>query len=123
MTQGLEVRQIKLVNGDEILTEVIAEDYDSILIRNPLKIYKEKIIFSGKAREANFFSPWMTFGNDMDFAIARSNILAEAIVNELVVEHYTMLTQAEDNNEVTIGDVNVTEDTNTDDGSNGPVYH
>jgi hypothetical protein len=34
-----------------------------------------------------------------------------------------MLTQAEDNNEVTIGDVNVTEDTNTDDGSNGPVYH
>ena len=33
-----DIRQIKLCNGEENLTEVVGEDRTEILIRNPLRV-------------------------------------------------------------------------------------
>ena len=37
-----DIRQIKLISGDEILAEVLGEDAGEYLICNPLKVFKEK---------------------------------------------------------------------------------
>ena len=50
-----DIRQIKFITGEEILTEVVGEDRDELLIRNPLKVHRERMQLGSIAREANMF--------------------------------------------------------------------
>lgn len=126
-----DIRQIKLVTGEEILAEITGEDDGEFLIRNPLKVHKEKFVVGGQAREANMFTKWMSFAENDEFVLAKYHIMMEAIVNDAVADYYnTMMAQPED--EVTIG--HMADDTSTDDAPDAispilmddgdtPTYH
>jgi hypothetical protein len=96
-----DIRQIKLVSGEEILTEVVGEDGDEFLIANPLRVNKEKYSSNGVQREANFFSRWMGFADNQEFIIRKTHIITEAIVNDNVAEYYNkMMENVEQDDEV-----------------------
>jgi len=86
-----DIRQLKLTNGEEILTEVVGEDREEVLIRGPLKVYRERIELGTIAREANMFTRWMGFCDEDEHIIAKSNILAMALVNDAVAMYYTKM--------------------------------
>ena len=100
-----DIRQIKLVTGDEILTEVIGEDRIEFLIRNPLKVFKEKFVQKGVPREANFFTRWMSFADNQEFIINKTHIVTEAIVDDSVAEYYNkMMANIETDDSIHMGD-------------------
>jgi hypothetical protein len=94
MTQYLprDIRQIKLTNGEEIITEVVGEDREEFLIRNPLLVHREKVQLGDIAREANMFTRWMSLADNDEFIISRSHILVEALVNDAVAIYYNKMT-------------------------------
>ncbi len=99
-----DIRQMKLTTGDEILTEVVGEDQIEFLIRNPLKVFKERIVVKGVPREANFFARWMGFTDNQEFIVHKQHIVAEALVDDNVAEYYNrMMDNVEKDDEVTIG--------------------
>jgi hypothetical protein len=99
-----DIRQIKFVNGDEIITEVVGEDRDEFLIRHPLKVHKKEFVVGGVPREANLFTTWMSFADLDEFIIPRQHIIAEALVNDAVAVHYvSMLENNEEDMKLKIG--------------------
>jgi len=86
-----DIRQLKLTNGEEILTEVVGEDREEVLIRGPLKVYRERVELGTIAREANMFTRWMGFSDEDEHIIAKTNILAMALVNDAVAMYYTKM--------------------------------
>jgi hypothetical protein len=99
-----DIRQIKLVTGDELLTEVVGEDQIEFLIRNPLRVHKERMVLKGLAREANFFTRWMSFADNQEFIIDKRHIVTEGIVDDNVAEYYNrMMENIESDDEVTMG--------------------
>lgn len=91
MAETNHIRHIKLVTGDEILAEVVGEDTYELLIVNPFKILKERMIIRGQPREVNFFTRWMGFSESQEFFIQKQHILVEAPVDQDVVRHYDKL--------------------------------
>ena len=87
-----DIRQIKFITGEEILTEVVGEDRDELLIRNPLKVHRERMQLGDIAREANMFTRWMGFADLDEHMIKKSNILVEALVNDAVALYYHKMT-------------------------------
>ncbi len=83
-----DIRQIKLINGEEIITEVVGEDREEILIRNPLKVHRERMQLGDIAREANMFTRWMGFCEVDEHLIKKQNILVEGLVNDVVAMYY-----------------------------------
>ena len=92
MTVPRDIRQIKFITGEEILTEVVGEDHDEILIRNPLKVHRERMQLGNIAREANMFTRWMGFADLDEHLIKKTNILVEALVNDAVAMYYHKMT-------------------------------
>jgi len=86
-----DIRQLKLTNGEELITEVVGEDHEELLIRGPLKVYRERVELGTIAREANMFTRWMGFCDDDEHIIAKTNILAMALVNDAVAMYYTKM--------------------------------
>lgn len=93
MTEYLprDIRQIKLCNGEEILTEVVGEDRTEILIKNPLRVHRQRVAVGDVAREANMFSRWMGFADNDEYMIQKKDILVEAIVNDVVALYYNKM--------------------------------
>lgn len=99
-----DIRQIKLVTGDELLTEVVGEDQIEFLVRNPLRVHKERMVIKGMAREANFFTRWMSFADNQEFIIDKRHIVTEGIVDDNVAAYYNnMMSNIEKDDEVTMG--------------------
>ena len=86
-----DIRQLKLTNGEELITEVVGEDHEELLIRGPLKVYRERVELGTIAREANMFTRWMGFCDEDEHIIAKTNILAMALVNDAVAMYYTKM--------------------------------
>lgn len=105
-----DIRQIKLINGEEIVAEVIGEDREELLIRNPLKVHREKFVNKGVAREANLFTTWMGFADSDEFFLQKNRIIMEAIVNDAVARHYNnMMTNVDKDNDVRVEEVDQAE--------------
>lgn len=105
-----DIRQIKLVSGDEILTEVIGEDTSEFLIRNPLKVFKEKFVQKGVPKEANFFTRWMSFADNQEFILNKTHIVTEAIVDDSVADYYNkMMSDIEVDDSIHMGDQSETD--------------
>ena len=122
-----DIRQIKLVTGDELLTEVIGEDHVEFYIRNPLKVYKEKFLVKGVSREANFFTRWMGFSDNQEFIINKNHIVAEGIVDDNVADYYNkMMSNIERDDEVHIGAASEAEHPDfldEEDSGEKPTFH
>ena len=101
MTVSRDIRQIKFITGEEILTEVVGEDHEEILIRNPLKVHRERMQLGSIAREANMFTRWMGFADLDEHMIKKSNILVEALVNDAVALYYHKMTHNIEEDRVT----------------------
>lgn len=84
----MNIRQIKLINGEELLAELIGEDSEELLVRNVLKIHREKVTMGDVSREANMFTRWMGFCELDEHFINRQNIIADGQVNEVVALYY-----------------------------------
>lgn len=84
----MSIRQIKLINGEELIAELVGEDRDEIVIRNALKVHREKVTIGDVSREANLFTRWMGFCEEDEHYISRHNIIAEGQVNEVVALYY-----------------------------------
>ena len=87
-----DIRQIKFINGEEIVTEVVGEDHEELLIRNPLKVHRERLQVGDIAREANMFTRWMGFADIDEHMVKKSSILVEALVNDVVALYYNKMT-------------------------------
>jgi hypothetical protein len=101
MNLSRDIRQIKLINGEEILTEVVGEDREEILIRNPLKVHRERHQLGDIAREANMFTRWMGFADIDEHMLSRKMILIESIVNDAVALYYHKMTHNIEEDRVT----------------------
>lgn len=88
MSFNRDIRQIKLMNGEEILTEVLGEDTNEMLIRKPLRVMRERVSNGVVAREANMFTKWMSFTDNDEFFIPKASILVEGLANEIVAMYY-----------------------------------
>lgn len=125
-----DIRQMKLTSGDEILTEVVGEDQIEFLIRNPLKVFKEKFVSDGLAREANFFTRWMGFADNQEFIINKNHIIVEAIVDDSVADYYNkMMTNIESDDSIHMGSQadaehpEFLETEQEEDSLDKPIYH
>ena len=101
MNLSRDIRQIKLINGEEILTEVVGEDREEILIRNPLKVHRERHHIGDIAREANMFTRWMGFADIDEHMLSRKMILIESMVNDAVALYYHKMTHNIEEDRVT----------------------
>ena len=123
-----DIRQIKLMTGEEILTEVVGEDHVEFLIRNPLKIHKERMILKGVPREANYFTRWMGLADNPELIISKTHIVAEAIVDDNVAAYYNkMMANIEQDDEVTLGSVSEAENpeflSTEEEDTDKPTFH
>lgn len=125
-----DIRQFKLINGDELLTEVVGEDNAEFLIRNPLKVHKERYVTRGVPKEANFFTRWMAFADTQEFILNKTHIITEAIVDDGVADHYNgMMHNIEQEDEVTVSttidheDDTMSESVTIHDGDGDITYH
>lgn len=124
-----DIRQIKLVTGDEILTEVVGEDRTEFLIRNPLKVHREKFVVKGLAREANFFTRWMGFADNPEFLINKVHIVTEALVDDNIALYYNkMMANIEADDSVTVAESSEAEypemlDTDEEEDGEKPTFH
>ncbi len=122
-----DIRQMKLTTGDELLTEVVGEDQIEFLIRNPLKVLKERLIIKGVPREANYFARWMGFADNQEFIVGKQHIVAEAIVDDNVAEYYNrMMDNVERDDEIHIGMPQEAEHPDlvaTEEDKDKPTYH
>jgi len=118
-----DIRQIKLISGDEILAEVLGEDAGEYLICNPLKVFKEKFIQNGSAKEANFFVRWMGFANNQEFVLNRNHVITEAIVDDSVADYYNkMMVSIEEDDSIHMAEQ--MEDNELDSSvENNPTFH
>jgi chorismate mutase len=87
-----DIRQIKLVNGEELLTEVVGEDSAELLIRNPLKVHRERMQINDIAREANMFTRWMGFSDNDEHILKKEFVIIQDIVNDAVALYYNKMT-------------------------------
>jgi len=71
---ALNLKIIRLLNGEEMITEIVGEDKETLQIRNPVRI----VIMPSKADPANpsiGLAPWAQFSDDKDFVLNKSAII------------------------------------------------
>ena len=62
------------------------------------------MVIKGMAREANFFTRWMSFADNQEFLIDKRHIVTEGIVDDNVAAYYNnMMSNIEKDDEVTMG--------------------
>jgi hypothetical protein len=111
-----DIRQIKLITGEELLAECIGEDSTEYLITNALKIHKEKLIIQGIPKEVNFFTKWMGLAENPELAINRNHVITTSIVNDQVAAYYNSLVHASED-DVTFGTLKTEIDNGMEDDS------
>lgn len=70
----MTVKIIKLVNGDELLADVINENIDPIIIKNPVRIIVMPNKIDPKTPNIGF-APWAEFSDDKTFTLDKANII------------------------------------------------
>jgi hypothetical protein len=75
---ALNVKLIRLVNGEELIAEVVDQQgiifADVIKIKNPLRV----VLIPGKSTPQNptiGFAPWAEFSEDKEFELDKSHVL------------------------------------------------
>ena len=87
------LKQFKLVDGDEIVCEVLEDTDDDIIIRYALKIVKVDISFS---KSYYIFKNWMTFQEKTTDTVALSkfHIIGMARPSDVLLKEYYSAVQS-----------------------------
>lgn len=78
---------LKLVTGEELVAEVIAESEDFVEIKNPVAAVMQR----RQDGPALGFIPWMQAANGPTFVIAKNKIVCEAEVADEVKNGYNQI--------------------------------
>ena len=77
---------IKLMNGDEIVSQVVVEDNDTIKLLEPIQIHR---IISPGGYEVIKCSHWLLFSKNPEILLEKKHILLMVDdINENVLTHY-----------------------------------
>jgi len=71
---ALDIRLLKLLNGEEILTEVVQDGGNFLKIKNPLKIAIVASRADPKIPSVGL-APWTEFSDDKDFTLDKDHVL------------------------------------------------
>lgn len=72
---ALNVKVLRLVNGQEVVAEVLNEDETGIRIKNPVMV----MVIPTKSDPNNpqvGFGPWANFSDDKEFVLNRATVIA-----------------------------------------------
>lgn len=94
-----EIKQFKLVSGDEIICEVIewpTDDYSGLVVRRVLQL---RTTFDKKGNRYYTFRPWMALqeGGEMFISLESNHLVGEANPDGVMLRNYK---EAIDNNEL-----------------------
>jgi hypothetical protein len=83
------VKYIKLLNGEELIAEVVTEDLKTV-IRNPIRL----VIMPSRNDPKNpqvGLAPWAEFSDDKEIVLDRSHILAIMTPIQEIVNQYNSI--------------------------------
>jgi|TARA_B110000495_G_C22799966_1_gene467324 hypothetical protein len=94
-----EIKQFKLVSGDEIICEVLewpTDDFSGLVVRRVLQL---RTTFDKNGNRYYTFRPWMALqeGGDMFISLDGNHLVGEANPDLIMVKNYK---EAVDNNEL-----------------------
>lgn len=86
-----EVKFLKLLNGDELLVEVVSDKSEtSVRFKNPVRVVVMPNKIDPKVPSVGF-APWAEFSDDKEFSIDKSHILCiMAPITEFVQQYKGM---------------------------------
>ena len=86
-----EVKFLKLLNGDELLVEVVSDkDETAVRFKNPVRVVVMPNKLDPKVPSVGF-APWAEFSDDKEFSIDKSHILCiMAPITEFVQQYKGM---------------------------------
>jgi hypothetical protein len=86
---AMNVKYIKLLNGEELIAEVVTEDLKTT-IKNPIRL----VLMPSKADPKNpqvGLAPWAEFSDDKEIVLDRSHILAIMNPIQEIVNQYNAI--------------------------------
>lgn len=75
MASAMNIRVLRLVNGQEVVAELLNEDETGIKIKNPVLV----MVVPNKADPHNpniGFAPWASFSDDKEFVLNKATVIA-----------------------------------------------
>lgn len=81
----INIRYIKLVNGEELYTEVIESSADTIIISNPLSV---KTRYDNQLGEYMSISEWIPVSPIKTYTLNKSHIIVSISVNNTIKQQY-----------------------------------
>lgn len=81
----MEIRALKLVNGEEILTE-LTRDGDEIRIKNPLLIVMQR---TPNGEVGMGFMPYMPYAENREFTLSKSHVIFLKEVDDSLRNQYS----------------------------------
>jgi hypothetical protein len=86
---AMNVKYIKLLNGEELIAEVVTEDLKTT-IKNPIRL----VLMPSKADPKNpqvGLAPWAEFSDDKEIVLDRSHILCIMTPIQEIVNQYNAI--------------------------------
>jgi len=77
---AVDIRIVKLLNGEELLAKILPSSADIIRMENPVRIVVMPNKLDPKTPNVGF-APWAEFSNDREFVIDKRHVLA--IINPI----------------------------------------
>ena len=77
---AVDIRIVKLLNGEELLAKILPSSADIIRMENPVRIVVMPNKLDPKIPNVGF-APWAEFSNDKEFIIDKRHVLA--IINPI----------------------------------------
>ena len=71
---ALNVKLIRLINGEELISEVISDGESSITIKNPVRVVVVPTKTDPKMPTVGF-APWVDFSDDKQFTLDKRHII------------------------------------------------
>lgn len=71
----MSVKIIKLINGEELLADVVNPNFDPITIKNPVRIVVMPNKIDPKTPNIGF-APWAEFSDDKEITIDKHHVVA-----------------------------------------------
>ena len=81
----LNIRNFKLINGDNIIALVSSDNPDNYLVERPISVYSTMIC-------GYQFSPWFPFSEQKRYTIDKHNIMTSSSVVEDIKKEYIKYT-------------------------------
>ena len=94
------LKVLKLLNGDEIVCEIVEENSRRTTVLNPIILTQIRIPTGKLLVESYVMSPWAGFTTDEFYDIQTRTIIVSSTPKESLIENYKKFIEARDNDTV-----------------------